>query len=111
MVDFTGTGRTDATMMSLQPAAVAASNRVLIMPPFYNEDLGDGYCVADTTGAPLTLEVCAAGEASQVWRVVPAGDSGQFELHGAHGVLRVEDGRITSAGDGRTGLQVLSFAS
>ncbi len=43
-VDFTGTGRADTTMMSLHPAAVAAANRVVIKPPFWNEDLGDGYC-------------------------------------------------------------------
>jgi len=111
VVDFTGTTRTDSTMMSLQPAAVSASNRVVIKPPFYNEDLGDGYCVADTAGAPLVLEVCKDGKASQVFRVVLAGDSGQFELHGAYGVIRVGDDRITAGGDGRTGLQVLPFAS
>jgi hypothetical protein len=111
VVDFTGTTRTDSTMMSLQPAAVSASNRVVIKPPFYNEDLGDGYCVADTAGAPLALEVCKAGKASQIFRVVLAGDSGQFELHGAYGVIRVGDDRITAGGDGRTGLQVLPFAS
>ena len=109
VVDFTGTGRTDDTMMSLQPAAVSAPNRVVIKPPFYNEDLGDGQCVADTAGAPLKLEACKAGKASQIWRVALAGDSGQFELHGAYGVIRVDGSRITTDGNGRTGLQVLPF--
>jgi len=108
-VDFTGTGRTDSTMMSLQPASVRAKNRVVIKPPFWNEDLGDGYCVADTSGAPLKLEICEPGKASQIWRVALAGDSGQFELHGAYGVIRVEDGKITTAGSGRTGLQTLPY--
>lgn len=108
-VDFTGTTRTDTTMMSLQPAAVPARNRVVIKPPFWNEDLGDGYCVADTAGAPLKLEICKPGKASQTWRVALAGDSGQFELHGAYGVIRV-DGKITAGESGRTGLQTLPFA-
>jgi hypothetical protein len=111
VVDFTGTTRTDNTMMSLEPAAVSAANRVVIKPPFFNEDLGDGSCVADTADAPLKLETCKPGKASQIWRVALAGDSGQFELHGAYGVIRVEGGRITADENGRTGLQVLPFAS
>lgn len=111
VVDFTGTTRTDDTMMSLQPAAVSAPNRVVIVPPFYNEEAGDGYCVADTAGAPLKLEDCKPGKASQVFRVALAGDSGQFELHGAYGVIRVDGSRITADGNGRTGLQVLPFAN
>ena len=111
VVDFTGTAKTDSTMMSLQAAPVRASNRVVIKPPFWNEDLGDGQCVADTAGAPLKLETCEAGKASQIWRVALAGDSGQFELHGAYGVIRVDEGRITGDGTGRTGLQVLPYAS
>ncbi|SCF00586.1 hypothetical protein GA0070558_11939 [Micromonospora haikouensis] len=109
-VDFTGTGRTDSTMMSLHPAAVSAENRVVIKPPFWDEEVGSGYCVADTAGAALKLENCQDGKASQVWRVVLAGDSGLFELHGAHGVIGVKDGHITASGDGHTGLQVLPYA-
>jgi hypothetical protein len=41
---------------------------------------------------------------------IPAGDSGQFELRGIHGILHVEDGRPTTAERGRTGLQTLPFA-
>lgn len=109
-VDFTGTARADSTMMALQPAAVKARNRVVIKPPFWNEDLGAGSCVADTAGAALTLETCRPAKASQVWQVIPAGDSGQFELRGAYGILRVENGRLTTAERGRTGLQTLPFA-
>ncbi|GLY25690.1 hypothetical protein [Micromonospora sp. NBRC 101691] len=109
-VDFTGTGRTDSTMMSLHPATVSAKNRVVIKPPFWNEEIGGGYCVADTPGAALKLENCQDGKASQVWRVALAGDSGLFELHGAYGVVSVKDGRITTSGDGSTTLQVLPYA-
>ncbi|MET8148755.1 hypothetical protein ACIBSW_17815 [Actinoplanes sp. NPDC049668] len=110
-VDFTGTTRTDSTMMSLKAAPVREKNRVLIQPPFWNEEVGAGHCVADTAGAALRLEVCKRGKAAQVWTIVPAGDSGQFELHGKYGVIRVEDGKITTGGSGRTGLQTIRFAS
>ncbi|GIF40158.1 hypothetical protein [Actinoplanes xinjiangensis] len=109
-VDFTGTARTDGTMMFLAPAPVAARNSVLIKPPFYNEDLGPGYCVADTRGAPLKLENCRAGRRQQIFTIVPAGDSGQFELHGMYGVIRVDNGKITTGGRGRTGLQTILYA-
>jgi hypothetical protein len=101
-VDFTGTTRTDTTMMSLHPAAVAADNRVVIKPPFWNEDLGDGYCVATTRTAALKLEVCKPGKPSQIFRVQLAGDSGLFELHGTNGILTTPSGR--------TALQVLPYA-
>jgi hypothetical protein len=110
-VDFTGTARTDNTMMFLAAAPVAAKNKVLIKPPFYNEDLGAGYCVADTRGAPLKLENCQAGRKQQIFTMVPAGDSGQFELHGMYGVIRVDNGKITTSGEGRTGLQTILYAN
>ncbi|WP_432897818.1 hypothetical protein ACQP1S_20305 [Micromonospora matsumotoense] len=97
-------------MMAIHPAAVAAKNRMVIKPPFWNEEVGGGYCVADTAGAVLKLENCQDGKASQVWRVALAGDSGLFELHGASGVIGVRNGRITASGDGDTGLQVLPYA-
>ncbi len=109
-VDFTGTGRTDATMMSLKAAPVAERNRVLLKPPFWNEEVGAGYCVADTSGAALRLETCVKGRATQIWEVVPAGDSGQFELRGAYGILRVDNGRLTTGRSGRTGLQTIEYA-
>lgn len=110
VVDFTGTSATDATMMSLKAAPVSQKNRVVIKPPFYNEDLGAGSCVADTSGTALKLETCVAGQASQIWTIVPAGDSGQFELHGKFGVINVDNGKIVASG-GYVGLQTKKFTS
>ncbi|WP_173036688.1 hypothetical protein [Phytohabitans flavus] len=116
VVDFTGTERTDNTMMALKPAQVRkrddnTKNRVVIAPPFYNEDLGSGYCVADTAPGLLKLATCAPGSAAQTWQVIPGGDSGQFELHGPKTAIRVHNGRITTRGEGYVGLQTIRFAS
>jgi hypothetical protein len=100
-------------MMELKPARVAKKslrNRVVIAPPFYNEDLGPGYCVADTAPGKLRLATCKAKTANQTWKVVPAGDSGQFELHGAHTKIRVDKGKITTGARGYVGLQTIAFA-
>jgi hypothetical protein len=110
VVDFTGTARTDSTMMSLHAAPVAGQNLVVIKPPFWNEEVGAGYCVADSPGAALKLDPCQPGNREQTWRVVLAGDSGQFELEGAYGVIHVENGLITTADRGRTGLQTIRYA-
>jgi hypothetical protein len=115
VVDFTGTERTDNTMMALKPAQVrkrdeASRNRVVIAPPFYNEDLGRGYCVADTAPGVLKLATCVPGSAAQTWQVIPAGDSGQFELHGPKTAIRVHNGRITTGSEGYVGLQTIKFA-
>ncbi|WFF04503.1 hypothetical protein O7622_15550 [Micromonospora sp. WMMD1076] len=109
-VDFTGTGRTDATMMALKAAPVVERNRILLKPPFWNEEVSDGYCVADTSGAALRLEQCVKGRTTQIWEVIPAGDSGQFELRGAYGILRVSEGRLTTGESGRTGMQTITYA-
>ncbi|TCB97190.1 hypothetical protein E0H26_13015 [Micromonospora zingiberis] len=114
VVDFTGTSRTDNTMMALKPARVPSrtdetKNRVVIAPPFYNEDLGPGQCVTDTAPGVLKLQTCEPGSAAQTWQVYPAGDSGQFELHGPKTVIRVNEGKITS-GEGYVGLQTITFA-
>jgi len=103
VVDFTGTGRSDSTRMVLRPAPTTGRNEVWITPPVWNE------CVTDTEGAVLALQPCRLGDESQVWRLVPAGDSGQFELEGRYGIVRVEEGLITSGQSGRTGLQTLRF--
>jgi hypothetical protein len=115
-VDFTGTPTSDETnrMMSLKPAKVLkkahpAKNRVVIAPPFYNEDLGKGSCVADIKKGVLQLATCKVGAANQIWHVIPAGDSGQFELHGAHTKIRVNKGTITTGKKGYVGLQTLDF--
>ncbi|GLY02463.1 hypothetical protein [Actinoplanes sp. NBRC 101535] len=110
VVDFTGTARTDATMMVLTAAPGAGRNRVVIRPPFYNEDLRAGKCVQDTAGAALTLATCEAAEPAQIWTVEPAGDSGQFELRGKYGILEVDGGKIITGGGGYTGIQTIRFA-
>lgn len=110
VVDFTGTGRTDATMMALNAAPGGGKNRVVIKPPFYNEDAGTGSCVADTSGAALKLETCDAGAAAQIWTVEPAGDSGQFELRGKYGIVEVDGGKIITGGGGYTGIQTIRYA-
>ncbi|MET0426825.1 MAG: hypothetical protein ABW046_23360 [Actinoplanes sp.] len=104
VVDFGGTARTEATTMFLRPAAIRLKSRVLITPPAF-----PGRCVADTPDASLVLQPCVSGDRSQMWRVVPAGDSGQFELEGRYGILRVDEGLLTSGGTGRTGLQTIKF--
>jgi hypothetical protein len=115
VVDFTATSGSPDSMMALNPARVAkrteeTRNRVVIAPPFYNEDLGAGSCVADTANGKLRLATCKAGAASQIWTVVPAGDSGQFELHGVHTTVRVDDdSRITTGPEGRVGLQTIKY--
>jgi hypothetical protein len=116
VVDFTGTPKSDDTnkMMSLKPAKVlkkthSAKNRVVIVPPFYNEDLGKGSCVADVEKAVLRLATCETGASNQIWHVIPAGDSGQFELHGVHTKIRVSKGRIATGKKGYVGLQAIEF--
>ncbi|GAA0570524.1 hypothetical protein GCM10010172_63720 [Paractinoplanes ferrugineus] len=95
VVDFTGDKKDNSTRMSLQPAPVAADNSVLIIPPAQ-----PGMCVTDTTKPPLALQPCKDGNQSQIWKVVPAGDSGQFELQGRYDTVRVQ---------GRVGLQTIKF--
>jgi hypothetical protein len=59
----------------------------------------------DTAPAVLRLASCKAGAANQTWQVVPGGDSGQFELHGVHTDIRVNNGKITTGNQGYVGLQ------
>jgi hypothetical protein len=116
VVDFTGSSKTDNTMMALKPAQVAKNtestkNRVVIAPPFYNEDVGPGQCVTDTAPGTLRLATCDVAAANQIWQVIPGGDSGLFELHGVHTDIRVDNGRITTGSQGYVGLQTITFAS
>jgi hypothetical protein len=104
VVDFGGTARTEATKMFLRPAAIRLKSRVLITPPAY-----PGRCVTDTPDASLALQPCVSADQSQIWRVVPAGDSGQFELEGRYGILHVDEGLLISGDGGRTGMQTLKF--
>ncbi|GGL11452.1 hypothetical protein [Mangrovihabitans endophyticus] len=108
-VDFTGTGKSDATRMLLKAAQVTekteeTNNRVVIAPPAY-----DGSCVADSAPGDLRLAACDDAAENQVWRVVPGGDSGQFELQGAHTVVSVEGDHLVAGSQGRIGLQTIRF--
>lgn len=105
VVDFTGAAKDDSTEMSLRPAPVTARNRVTIVPP-----ARPGWCVADTPQEPLALRPCRDGDPAQIWRVVPAGDSGQFELEGEYGILKVDERLVAADQSGRTGLQTIRFA-
>ncbi|WP_433789109.1 hypothetical protein [Actinoplanes sp. CA-252034] len=105
VVDFTGTARDASTEMSLLPAPVTARDRVIIVPA-----ARPGWCVTDTSGIPLALQPCRNGEPTQTWQVIPAGDSGQINLSGPDGELRVdENGLVPATESGRTGLQTLLF--
>ena len=85
------------------PAPVTAENRVVIAPP-----ARPGFCVAATPQPPLALQPCRDGDNAQTWRIVPAGDSGQFELEGAYGTLRVDD-KLIDSGSGWVGMQTINF--
>lgn len=104
-VDFTGSAKDDSTAMTLTAAPVTGLNRVLIMPLTL-----PGSCVAATPQAPLALRDCQIGDATQIWKVVPAGDSGQFELEGKFGILKVGDKSLVAADQsGWTGMQTITF--
>ncbi|BCY07246.1 hypothetical protein [Actinoplanes sp. L3-i22] len=104
VVDFTGSVKDASTEMSLRAAPVTGTNRVVIVPV-----ARPGECVADTPQVALTLKPCDDGDAAQIWAVVPAGDSGQFELRGEYGILNVDQKLVGSDQSGRTGLQTLPF--
>ncbi|GAA2614887.1 hypothetical protein [Paractinoplanes durhamensis] len=104
VVDFTGSTKDDTTEMSLQPAPVTGENRVLIIPVAQ-----PGMCVTDTPQEPLALQPCKDGTEAQVWRVVPAGDSGQVELEGRYGILKVDQKLIGTDQTGWTGMQTIKF--
>ncbi|MEU0157063.1 hypothetical protein [Micromonospora fulviviridis] len=102
-VDFTGTAKDNSTEMVLYPAPTTAINSVQIVP----KALGN-QCVATTQTSPLKLVPCEVNDATQVWRVVPAGDSGQFELEGEYGIVRVDEGLINTS-SGNSGMQTIRF--
>ncbi|GIF40156.1 hypothetical protein [Actinoplanes xinjiangensis] len=105
VVDFTGAARDASTGMSLVPAPVTARDRVIIVPV-----ARPGWCVTDTSGVPLALQPCRDGDPTQTWEVVPAGDSGQINLRGPDGDLRVgDDGLVPPDESGRSGLQTIPF--
>ncbi|MFI6225955.1 hypothetical protein ACIBCR_01400 [Micromonospora echinospora] len=103
-VDFTGTAKDDSTRMFLRPAPVTTRNRVVITP-----SARPGFCVAATPQPPLALQICQDGDETQTWQVLPAGDSGQFNLVGPYGVMTVDEALVPSGQSGRTGLQTIRF--
>lgn len=109
VIDFTGTAKDDSTMMSLHPAPVHEKNRVVIKPLFGNKNLESGSCITDTPATALTLTACKPGDPSQTWQIMPGGDSGQFELVGRYGAIRVDNGHISATDTGFAGLQTIPF--
>ncbi|OZV81487.1 hypothetical protein CA850_09875 [Micromonospora echinospora] len=103
-VDFTGTAKDASTRMVLLPAPVTARNRVVITP-----SARPGFCVAATPQPPLALQTCQDGDETQTWQVLPAGDSGQFNLAGPYGVITVDEALVPPGQSGRTGLQTIRF--
>jgi hypothetical protein len=103
-VDFTGTAKDDSTRMVLLPAPVTTPNRVMI-----SAAARPGFCVTATPQPPLALQPCRDGDQAQTWHLLPAGDSGQFNLQGPYGVMTVDEALVPSGQSGRTGLQTIRF--
>ena len=102
-VDFSGTAPTDTTRMTLRPAKVRkrtekTRNHVMIVATPVAKAAGPKSCVTDERKGVLKMEPCEPGAANQSWRLTPAGDSGLFELSGAHTAVRVNEGRIVEEG-------------
>ncbi|MEU4242531.1 hypothetical protein [Actinoplanes sp. NPDC026619] len=101
--DFTGTAVTESTRMTIKPAKVrkrSESNKnhvMIVASPKVAAD-GPASCLTDVRETVLRMEPCRPGEANQSWRLTPAGDSGLFELTGAHTAVRSEDGPIVKEG-------------
>jgi hypothetical protein len=111
-VDFTGTAVTESTRMTLWPAKVRKRteknrNHVVIVASPVAAGPGPESCVTDERRSVLLMRPCRPGDASQSWRLVPAGDSGLFELTGAHTALRVDNGKIVKEG-GWTAFQTIA---
>ncbi|GAA2594986.1 hypothetical protein GCM10010435_87510 [Winogradskya consettensis] len=97
-VDFSGTAVTETTRMTIKPAKVRKrtednSNHVVIASA-----TGTKLCVTDTSKLVLRMEQCRPGDATQSWKMSPAGDSGLFELSGEHTPITVDQGKITDDG-------------
>ena len=104
VVDFTGSAKDASTEMSLQAAPATGVNQVVIVPVAQ-----PGSCVADTPQVALALLACKNSDSTQIWTIVPAGDSGQFELRGEYGILRVDQKLVRPDQTGWTGLQTIVF--
>ncbi|GAB2608330.1 hypothetical protein Aab01nite_61200 [Paractinoplanes abujensis] len=102
-VDLTGTGVTESTRMTMKPARVrkrsdANENQVQIVATPKVPAAGAPACLTDVRETVLRMQPCRPGDATQAWKLTPAGDSGLFEVQGAHTVLRSEDGSLLKEG-------------
>ncbi|GAA2706704.1 hypothetical protein [Actinoplanes palleronii] len=104
VVDFTGGVKDASTEMSLLPASTTTPNSVVVVPVARPDS-----CVTDTPDVPLRLQPCQDGDPAQIWELVPAGDSGQFEMKGAYGTLRVDDKLVEEQQTGWVGMQTINF--
>ncbi|MBM2620889.1 serine/threonine protein kinase [Actinoplanes sp. LDG1-06] len=113
-VDLTGTGVTESTRMTIKPAQVrkrseANQNQVQIVATPKVPAAGAPACLTDVRETVLRMEPCRAGEATQAWKLTPAGDSGLFEIKGAHTALRSETGSLLKEG-GWSAFQTIAVA-
>jgi hypothetical protein len=102
-VDLSGTAVTESSRMKLLPAKVRkrtekTKNHVVIVAAPVAASSEPDSCVTDVRKAVLAMRPCRPGDAEQSWRLVPAGDSGLFELEGAHTTVRFEDGKLVKKG-------------
>ncbi|MCM4085016.1 serine/threonine-protein kinase [Paractinoplanes hotanensis] len=102
-VDFTGTAVTESTRMTITPAKVrkrqeSNENTVQIVATPKAPAAGAPSCLTDVRKAVLRMEACRPGDAEQSWKLTPAGDSGLFEISGAHTAVRSEDGPLLTEG-------------
>jgi hypothetical protein len=108
-VDFTGTAVTESTRMILRPAQVRkrttkTRNHVVIVASPAAAGAGPESCVTDESRGVVRMRPCRPGDTAQSWRLAPVGDSGLFELTGAHTALQVDEGKLVEEG-GWTALQ------
>ncbi|MET3424663.1 serine/threonine protein kinase [Actinoplanes tereljensis] len=102
-VDFTGTAVTETTRMTLKPAKVRKrtndnQNHVIIVASPAAGTSGPESCVTDERKGILRMQPCRPGDVTQSWHLIPAGDSGLFELTGAHTAVQVDRGQIVEDG-------------
>ncbi|MBU2667831.1 serine/threonine protein kinase [Actinoplanes bogorensis] len=102
-VDFTGTAVTESTRMTIKPARVrkrteATANQVQIVATPKVAAAGGPTCLTDVREVVLRMQPCRPGDAGQAWKLTPAGDSGLFEMTGAHTAVRSESGPLLKEG-------------
>lgn len=102
-VDLSGTAVTESTRMKLKPAKVRkrteeTMNRIVIVAAPVVAASGPELCVTDIRRTVLAMRPCRPGATDQAWRLVPAGDSGLFELEGRHTAIEYDDGKIVKEG-------------